>query len=219
MKRVVRLVARSTLLGSLVLGTAPAADAQTVFFAGLDSGHSVHGHLGFKRALGDSLDRSGFVAMGVLGLGGRGAGGGHPVEAGLMGGYQWDLPRVHAGLFLGPEVESAGGVRIGARAQGEVWARPTDGTLLTATLIVGSARPQAWGRLSAGYRLWDDVHVGPEVSLKQERAWSEWRAGVHLTGPQLAGVTWRISGGQSRVEGGREGFYASLSGHVRFGGP
>jgi hypothetical protein len=207
------------MLGPLLLGPARADEARTLFFAGLDSGHSLHGHMGFKRMLGGLLDRSGFVAMGIIGAGGRQDGGGHPIEAGFLGGYQWALPRLHAGLFLGPEVESSRGLRAGARVQGEIWARPTDDTLLTVTLIAGSARPQVWGRVSAGYRLWDDVHFGPEVSLKHERSWSEWRAGIHLTGPQLAGVTWRLSAGRSFAEAGQEGFYGALSGHVRFGGP
>ncbi|KAA2238177.1 cellulose biosynthesis protein BcsS [Salinarimonas soli] len=201
------------------MGPAQADEAHSVFFAGLDAGHSLHAHIGFKQALTDSLDRSGFVAMGILGAGGRKRDGDHPLQLGLLGGYQWAMPRIHAALFLGPEGERDGGLRLGVRAQGEIWARPSDETLLTATLIAGSARPQAWGRVSAGYKAWDETFVGPELSLKRERDWTEWRAGVHVTGPTFAGVTWRVSAGRSFAEGGREGFYGGLSGHIRFGGP
>jgi hypothetical protein len=184
------------MLGPLLLGPARADEARTVFFAGLDSGHSLHGHMGFKRMLGGSLDRSGFVAMGIIGAGGRQDGGGHPIEAGFLGGYQWALPRLHAGLFLGPEVESSRGLRAGARVQGEIWARPTDDTLLTVTLIAGSARPQVWGRVSAGYRLWDDVHFGPEgLLLSTNGSWRNGAPGIHLDRPAACRVTWRLAAG------------------------
>jgi hypothetical protein len=202
----------------LLLASTPAGaeGARTVFFAGLDAGHSRYGHAGFKHALAGPLDAEGFLAMAIAGAGGR-RGEGRHAQAAVLVGYQWVLPRWHLAAFAGPELERDGRVRAGLRVQGEVWARPLDDTLLTLTVIAGSAQPQAWARLSAGYRLWADVHVGPEASYKREPDWREARLGLHVTGLELAGATWRVSAGRSFVGSGRDGFYLALSGHVRLG--
>ncbi len=207
-------------LALLALGPtagARADDLRTVFFAGLDSGHSLHAHVGFKHALGTSLDADGWLVMGTVGAGESGGERGRKGGGSVMAGRQWSLPRLHAAVFLGPELQRDGGLRPGLRGQGEIWARPSDATLLTATVIAGTARSEVWGRLSAGYRVADEVFVGPEASAKRERDWHEWRAGLHLTGLRLAGVTWRVSAGRMWAESGREGFYGALSGHVRLG--
>lgn len=201
----------------LVAGTARADDLHTVFFAGLDAGHSLHAHAGFKHALGGSLDRDGWLVLGTIGAGESGGDRGRKGGGAVLGGYQWSLPRLHMAVFAGPELQRDGGLRAGLRGQGEVWARPTDATLLTATVIAGTARAEVWGRVSAGYRVVDEVFVGPEASAKRERGWHEWRAGLHVTGPTFAGITWRLSGGRMWAESGREGFYGALSGHVRLG--
>ena len=92
-----------------------------------------------------------------------------------MIGYQWALDRLFVAGFIGPEVDAQqpatiGEIprlsqpRLGLRVQGEVWAHPTENTLLAATVVAGTARSQLWGRTAFGYRIWNDVFVGPEVS-------------------------------------------------------
>ncbi|HYF54597.1 MAG TPA: cellulose biosynthesis protein BcsS [Salinarimonas sp.] len=207
------------LLACMILAAPGRADdLRTVFFAGLDSGHSLHGHAGFKHALDGSLNASGFVALAVAGASGPRPDKGRHAGAALLAGYQWALPRWHVTLLAGPDLERDGRVRLGVRLQGEVWARPTDDTLLTLTAIAASGRPQGYARASAGYRLWGEVHAGPEVSYKTEPGWREARVGAHVTGFAFAGVTWRVSAGRSLPGTGRAGTYAGLSGWVRLGG-
>ncbi len=196
---------------------ARAEDARSVIFAGVETGPSPYLHAGFKHSLSGSLDQQGFLAMAIAGVGDRRDESRHALATAMVG-YQWTLPRWHAALFAGPEMQRDGPTRLGARIQGEVWARPFDDTLLTLTAIAGSARPGAWARVSGGYRLWDDVHVGPEASYKHEGDWRETRAGLHVTGLAFGGVTWRLSGGRAFGGSGRDGYYAGLSGHVRLGG-
>ncbi len=215
MRRVPRLLGLCLLFAG---DPAAADDLRTVFFAGFDSGHSAHGHAGFKHALNGPLDASGFVATAVAGAGGSRADKGRQAGIATLVGHQWALPGWHVTLLAGPEIERDGGVWAGARLQAEVWARPLEDTLLTLTVIAGSARPHAWARVAAGYRLWADVHAGPELSASHEPGWRETRAGLHLTGVRVGSLTLRLSAGAHFTEA-NTGFYTTISTHVTVGRP
>lgn len=209
-----RAVPPALLVALLAALPARADDARAVIFAGVEAGPSPYLHAGFKHALNGPLDQPGFLAMAIAGAGDRRPEGRHALATAMVG-YQWTLPRWHVALFAGPEMQRDGRTRLGGRIQGEVWARPLDDTLLTLTAIAGSARPGAWARVSGGYRLWDDVHAGPEASYKHEGDQRETRAGLHVTGLRLGGVTWQISSGRAFGGSGKDGFYFALSSHVQ----
>lgn len=218
MRRRLSFLVRSAALGLAASQGARADEVRTVFFAGFDSGYSRYGHAGFKHALGGSLDRPGFVAMAIAGAGGARRDEGRHAQASVLAGYQWSLPGWHVALLAGPELERDGRLQAGLRLHGEVWARPIENGLLTITAIAGSAQPQAWIQVAAGYRVWDDVHLGPEASYKHEEDWRERRLGLHVTGLNLHGVRLRLSGGRTFVASGRDGFYGGLSAYVRLAG-
>ncbi|WP_425375082.1 cellulose biosynthesis protein BcsS [Methylobacterium nonmethylotrophicum] len=98
--------------------------------------------------------------------------------------------------------------QIGVRAQAELWARPTESTLLTTTLIAGTARWSAWGRVSWGIRLPDlgEAYLGPEAALYADRTgYRKWSLGLHATDfglppliaapPALSEMRFRVSAG------------------------
>jgi hypothetical protein len=151
----------------------------------------------------------------------------HTVLASALAGYQWMFPWGAVSAFAGPEASyevvpdlpledrRRSRMRLGARVQGEVWARPTAETLLTANLILGSARQNAWGRLAWGYRAVGDVYLGPEVAAYMTDTFRKEQIGIHATGVELFGLSLRLSGGWQREgERHRTGPYGGLSVHV-----
>jgi hypothetical protein len=212
-------------------------DLRTVLFGSLDASRSGFGGVGFKRTLLDSLDRSGPAVLGSVGYGARFERDvsnpyepeaiRHTAHGSAMIGYQrvtgWG---VIAG-FVGPEVDFerlAGSYpsahdsrpRWGARLHGEVWAHPTANTLLTATVIVGSARGELWSRLSWGYRIWRDLFIGPEATAYARDTDRDWQLGLHATGLAFGRFTLRLSGGwRWEDEGRRKGPYVGVTGYVR----
>lgn len=212
-------------------------DLKTVLFGSLDAGRSGFVTLGVKQTLSGPLDRSGFVSLATVGYGGTPAKTAVETASGsvvrpttqtsAMIGYQWALDRVFLAGFVGPEVDAqqpvtlgdiprASHPRLGVRFQGELWAHPTESTLLVGTVVAGSARGSLWTRTALGYRLWDNVFVGPEASLSITDSYREWRLGGHVTGLQLGRVSVGLSAGWRRdQDAGHEGAYVNLSAYVR----
>jgi hypothetical protein len=198
---------------SLACPDAPRADereeVRTVLFGSLDAGRSSFVSAGAKFAP-DGVGRDGPVTLATLGYGLRPerdwwgdprAQAGRPprtlrhtVQAGAVAGWQWARDWGVAALFAGPELafevldspgtERLPAPRLGARMQAELWARPTDATLVTATLIGGTARWSAWGRVSWGVRLpaLSEAYLGPEAALYADRTgYRKWSLGLHAT--------------------------------------
>lgn len=213
--------------------SAPDESVRTVLFGSLDAGRSTFASAGFKRSLFGSLDQDGAVGMGTIGYGAYldpdGSPGSRTVfrETALgsaLLGYQWMLPWGVVAGFAGPELShetvpnrptgEPHGFRVGARLQGELWAHPTTDTLLTSTLVLGSARGDAWGRVSWGYRVWNNAFLGPEVSAYATDGYWKQQVGAHLTGIELGRFTLRLSTGWRRESDRHTGPYLGLSGHI-----
>ena len=233
-RRSARLVA--TLLLSSAASGARAGDASldTLVFGSLDAGAATFLSAGAKIAL-ESLDRPGFAALVSVGAGRRTerpcacaafAGSSdlsrYTAHGSALVGYQWFQDWGVVGAFLGPEAAfealsdgravAALPVRVGVRFHDEVWARPTDETLVTGTAILGTARTDAWVRASWGYRLWS-AYLGPEASLYADRTgYRKWAAGLHATDFAVAGYSFRLSAGvQKESSGVRYAPYIGIS--------
>ncbi|MFH6782363.1 MULTISPECIES: cellulose biosynthesis protein BcsS [Methylobacterium] len=223
-------------------------EVRTVLFGSLDAGRSTFLSAGAKVAP-DGVARDGLAALATLGYGLRterdwwgmspGEGGRppprilrHTVQAGAVAGWQWVRDWGVAALFAGPELafevldspatRSLPTPRFGARVQGELWARPSEATLLTATLIAGTARWSAWGRVAWGVRLpagfLGQGYVGPEAALYADRTgYRKWSLGLHATEvvlpvESLAKVGLRVSAGWAYEEQiRRPGLYGTLT--------
>jgi hypothetical protein len=202
----------------------------------MDAGPSLFASSGFKAAP-DRIDREGFAMLAVVGAGARlekgpaSAVGALPTLvrttglAALLGGYQFFFDWGVLGLFAGPEgsVETLMGgggfgpveTRFGGRLQGELWARPSENTLATVTVVMGSARWDAYGRISAGYRLLG-AYVGPEATAYADRTdYGRFSLGAHATDFGFGAFRFRVSGGYAyERETQRMGPYLSVAGWV-----
>ncbi len=212
-----RRVACRRWLAALALVTvsspAVAEDAglRSVLFSSLEAGASTFSTGGAKVVF-DRFDRDGPVVLVSGGSGVRLEGGGRlPVLVrttllgAALGGYQFVQPWGVVTVLAGPELSvemltGAGGgtllpLRSGVRLHGEVWARPTESTLVTATVILGSARSDAWARLSWGFSLFG-TYLGPEASASLDHTgYRKWSLGLHATDYAFGGYRFRLSAG------------------------
>ena len=208
----------------------------TVVFSSVEIGASTSVSTGFKRALGLSLDEEGFIIMGTTGASRRNertveSWGISKVshlssEASLLLGYQWKTESAVVAVFVGPEMDHRRKIvdghmprverpTFGGRLLAEVWAHPSDTTLATGTLLVGTAPLRLWARHQYGWRVWDSFYVGPEVVLSLEEDSGEARLGLHVTGFEIGGYTFNISGGLLLREDREPGGYAALTLHFK----
>lgn len=194
-----------------------------LIFGSLDAGASPFITAGAKITF-DGRDRDGFAILASGGAGARAERG--PTIRGIstdqtrltalgavLAGYQWFRDWGVVAAFAGPEgsIEVERNVvgtlvlpdRYGIRLHGEVWARPTQTTLLTATAILGSTRQSAWGRLAWGHGLWG-TYLGPEATFYLDGSgYSKFGIGVHATDFRIGDVSFRASlGYQTETDGG-----------------
>ena len=211
-------------------------DQRIVGFASVDLGRSVFVSGGTKQAITGSLDRTGFVAIesGGFGLTRERLSGSPDVavtrlktEAAVLFGFQSVVPGLYLAGFVGPELEHEQltiGVtpyrfskpRYGVQGQAELWSNPTADTLLTGTVVAGSARLSLWARASAGIRVAGKFFVGPEVTAYSTETYRETRFGAHVTGFSIGIVQGRVSAGWMMTDDGRRGTpYFGLTGWIR----
>lgn len=222
------------LPASSMSGPALAGDSavHAVIFESLDVGPSVFTTTGFKAAPG-GIDREGFAILGAVGSGLRFERG--PVKVtgrvptvlrmtvagSVLAGYQHFADWGVVSLFAGPEAsfESLSTrplpMRYGLRIQGELWARPSENTLLTVTLIAGSARSDLYARSSLGYRIFG-CYLGPEIAHYVDRTgYRRWNLGLHATDFAIGPISLRAAVGyQYEAETTRAAPYLSLAGWI-----
>ncbi|MCJ2057665.1 cellulose biosynthesis protein BcsS [Methylobacterium sp. J-048] len=207
----------------MLLIAAPASavggEIDALLFGSLDAGAATFLTVGAKLGLGP-LDHDGFVALTSVGSGRQRERGDfglprtrYAFSAAAVLGYQWFFDWGVAAIFSGPEgsIEmlvdpralAALPAAYGLRLHGEIWARPTENTLLQATAILGSTRSSLWTRLAWGYRAWG-AHIGPEVSVYgDETGYRKWNLGLHATDFAIARYSFRVSAGLQTESGRR----------------
>ncbi len=196
---------------AVTMATAHSASAESnaaslLLFGSLEASPSLFVTSGAKFAPGH-LDRAGFVALASVGSGVRTEGAliRRTSVAAALAGYQWFRDWGVFAAYAGPEGSvtflSCGCAtvmlppRFGIRLQGEVWGRPTDETLVTAALILGSARMSVWSRLSWGARIWG-ASWGPEAALYLDATgYRKGLIGLHATDFALGRFRFRASAG------------------------
>lgn len=204
---------------ALTCREATPADLDLLLFGSLEGGAGTFISSGAKVGWG-SLSTSGPLALISAGAGMRveritcGCGEKHTfihqvgTHAALLG-YQWILPEGAVAVFAGVETTLdrlgalAPEIRTGLHLQAEAWLRPTETTLVQATVTAGSARNDAWARLAWGYRL-GDGYLGPEGSATvEESGYQKFAAGLHATDYALADIRFRVSAGMQWETGSR----------------
>ncbi|MBB2962691.1 cellulose biosynthesis protein BcsS [Methylobacterium sp. R2-1] len=187
------------------------AALRAVLFGSMEAGASTFSASGAKLVF-DRFDRDGPVALVTAGGGVRLEDGGRAPTmmrftalGAALAGYQFIRDWGAVTVFAGPEAswESLSGpgflqalpLRTGLRLHGEVWARPTETTLATATVILGSARGDAYARLSWGTALFG-AYLGPEAAVFSDRTdYRKWSVGLHATDYAMGGYRFRLSAG------------------------
>jgi Cellulose biosynthesis protein BcsS len=211
----------------------PSPAARTLLFGSVESGRSTFVSTGFKRGVFDALDRTGFIIMGQSGGGREGPPasvtrlqGSANGNASLLAGYQWMIGWGALTLSAGPEMDMRTSeattrmkLKAGGKMQAEAWLHPTQDTLIVATVIAGTARPQIWSRLALGYQIMPqlipNVFAGPEAVAYGERKYVEWRVGAHLTGKLAGNIEGRVSAGWRVDTDNKQGMYWALALHTR----
>lgn len=201
----------------------------TVIFGSLEAGPTkTFLSVGLKRALTGRLSTSGFRMM--LKAGGsqeqaerrRPHGIAYKGESQALLGYEWRIGDSFFSLYAGSDFESEQrelatktemSSRYGARLQGDLWMTPTPETMLHASAYVSSLDGRLWARVSPGWMLPQRFYIGPEIEAYRERSYGKLRLGLHLTGLQFLGLSWRLSGGWQRTSDRPHEAYATLGLH------
>lgn len=206
---------------------ARSGEIDMLLFGSLDGGGATFVTAGTKIGL-PTLNSDGPVALASLGGGRQGERGPDGMRqrftaiGAVVLGYQWFFDWGVAAAFAGPEAtaqmlaDSLGPVmqpaHFGLRLHGEVWARPTERTLIEATVIAGSALESVWARAGWGYHLWG-AYLGPEVGLYTDASgYRKWNLGLHGTDFDIGPFSFRVSVGvQSETDRRAAGPYMALS--------
>jgi hypothetical protein len=188
------------------------------------SKQSAFGAVAVTGALDGNLRQSGFLGRAEF------VGGGYRYEAttagvtrridatqtagGALVGYNWVSPNWTFALFAGAQAvdthlspfdanNATHGTHVGAKFVGEFYGNPTDRTMFSGYASYGTANNDYYSRFKAGYALVRQVFIGPEFLALGDLFYTEYRAGLHLTGVTLGPLTLGASGGftSNRVTG------------------
>lgn len=128
------------------------------------------------------------------------------VSGGALAGYNWVFPNWTFALFAGAQVvqttltpfdpnNATHGTRVGAKFVAEFYGNPTERTMFSGYASYGTANNDYYTRFKAGYAIARQVFIGPEFLALGDQFYSEYRAGLHLTGVSLGQLALGISGG------------------------
>jgi hypothetical protein len=210
----------------------PPSPVSAVLFGSLEAGASkTLATIGIKQAWGGAgLDASGFRTLLKVGAAREAASRTRPrgiaykAESQALFGYEWRFGDNFLALYAGSDVEgeyreqwnvSSYIVRMGPRLQADLWARPTETTMVQAAAYVSSLDRRAWLRLAPGWTIREELYAGPEIELYRQHGYRKLRVGLHLTGLRLFGLTWRLAGGWQRTNHRASEAYATLGLHWR----
>lgn len=200
-----------------------------VIFGSLEADASkTYGSVGFKRAFGafGGLDASGFRFGMKWGASAEPAhrkpkeGRLYRTEVHTLLGYEWRIGDSYLSVSAGPVAEAAYREtrrylsfehRRMLRLQADLWSTPAENWFLqgSAYAVLGDGG-RYWGRLAGGWRLIDELYLGPEIEGYRERDYHKLRLGLHLTGLHLFGLDWRLGGGIQKTSDEKAGAYLTL---------
>lgn len=144
----------------------------------------------------------------------------YKTEFNALLGYEWRIDDTFLLLSAGPEIEARYSETRSQRSfeqrgmlrlQADLWSKPIENWLLQANAYaVPSDRSRYWGRIAGGWRLMDELYLGPEIEGYRERDYHKLRLGLHLTGLHLFGLDWRLAGGVQKTSDEKAGAYVTL---------
>lgn len=200
-----------------------------------DTQGSVFGTMIGTIAPFDGLDESGlrFRLTGVLGrysyIGGNGIGRvtGTQSDGSFMVGYEWVLNAATVAIYAGAEINdnrlsvndpnnASKGLHAGGKIALDFYVNPTPNSMLSGVLSYTTASNAYYTRFKAGLAIAPQLYVGPEILVLGDNFYSQWRAGLHLTGLRLGMMQFGISGGylDDKVRG--HGAYGIVDARLTF---
>lgn len=147
-------------------------------------------------------------------------------RAALLTGWRFKRGTFELKLFAGPDFEHRNldpdiigqrwrGAHGGLRVVAESWAEPTPELMLASSLYVTSIASTYGFRAAAGWRLFDQFWLGPEVSGSRDEFSRQTRIGLHLTGLQLSALEVTAAAGFVSDSYGRSGSYMRMGAQLR----
>jgi hypothetical protein len=200
-----------------------------------DTHGSIFGTLIGTIAPFDGLDQDGFRLRltGVLGrysyVGSNGIGrvDGTQSDGSFMVGYEWVINAATVAIYVGADISdnrlsindpnnASKGVHAGGKIAMDFYVNPTVNTMASGTVSYASANNAYYSRFKLGVAVAPQLFVGPEVLVLGDNFYSQWRAGIHLTGLRMGPMQFGISGGylDDKVRG--HGGYGILDARLTF---
>ncbi len=108
------------------------------------------------------------------------------------------------------------GTGWGFKIAGELYANPTDYTMVAASANYSTHHEFYYARMRMGYAVLDRVFVGPEIALLGDDFYRQWRVGAFVSGGRVGPFDFGLSGGyvQDAVQG--SGGYGTLDLRLSF---
>jgi hypothetical protein len=204
---------------------ASAPRQQYLLFSGFDlwrAGGFAHGGVLWSP---EGLGQEGFTLKLLLGAGSyRYRAGvtevtGKQVTIAAMPGWRFKGERFEGTLFLGPDLQNhhfspddpgngLRGTRLGVRVGGDLWYQPTDWMMTAASASASSLGSSMWGRIAAGWRLFDWPWLGPELVAFGDGHYWQARAGIHATTVRTGQFEWSLGFGYDADH--RDGLYGRI---------
>jgi hypothetical protein len=161
----------------------------------------------------------------------RTLGSGRSLEGSVLAGYSFAAPAFSVTWLVGPafgETVNAGTVtdRWGARASVEMYVRPTDLTMTSASVSYSTVTNYLQVQTKAGLKIFGDLYFGPEAKfswqnllpfiatttpVSSQQQISSVRVGAHLSSFNIGPLALSISAGWARVHDLGSGYYGSVS--------
>jgi hypothetical protein len=106
------------------------------------------------------------------------------------------------------------GRKIGVRVAADLWAEPTESTMLAMSATVSTVGTSYAARVAAGWRMLNRVYIGPEAIVYGAWNYRQVRLGLHLTGLKTSLFDWRLEWqgglGYAIDDDGRDGPYGRI---------
>ena len=102
------------------------------------------------------------------------------------------------------------GTQIGVHAAIEVWYQPTPDTMTAFNANGSTVGNQYFVQAMAGWRLFDALYLGPELTTFSSYEYRQWRLGIHITALHWLDLEWSGAVGLARDSDGVSGLYGRI---------
>ena len=92
----------------------------------------------------------------------------------------------------------------------ELWWEPMPEIMLASAFSASTNATSHSARAAAGWRLFDQFWMGPEISASRDEFSAQYRIGAHLTGFRLAALEWSAAAGYVTDSFHRGGVYGRI---------